>query len=164
MGVRGAKPEITTKREPITPEMISGGEAVEEFPAPADLTDDAAVLWNVLVEDLVSARVFRKGDEPLLSELVSSLAMAREFRFEVDTLQARLRQAYEDDDLEVADALSANLKRARTGYRQMMQTVMSIAGEFGISPVSRLRLGLMKIEGENSLLALADKVRDAGRS
>jgi hypothetical protein len=33
----------------------------------------------------------------------------------------------------------------------MMQTSMSIAGEFGISPVARLRLGLMAAEAETTL-------------
>ena len=131
---------------------IESGDVVYVDP-PDDLSEGGAELWHALHPDLIATKVFRVSDSILLSELVESLAMAREFRQEVRLAQRRYEEIRPEDfenrkdywhALELADG---QIKRARTGYRQMMQTAMSIAGEFGISPVARLRLGIMVRQG-----------------
>lgn len=149
---RGRKPEVGSA---VVPFVETGDEsAVVLYEPPDDLTPEAARLWRVLIPDLVGQKVYRESDGVLLSELVSALSMAREFRGEIDLLRPELTAAYERRDFETADVLSGTLKRARTGYREMMQTAMSIAGEFGISPVSRLRLGLTQLQGASLLASL----------
>lgn len=141
VGVRGAKPVPGGAVEKAASSVPSGD--VVAMDPPEDLSDEGAMIWRVLLPDLIASKVFRVSDAILLSELCESLGMAREFRGEIKLLQVEQTRAYTEKDFEVAEKISANLKRARTGYRQMMQTAMSISGEFGISPVARLRLGLM---------------------
>jgi P27 family predicted phage terminase small subunit len=152
VGIAGRKPDIVaTRTDPDRTPARQTGDIVAMDP-PEDLTDTAAEIWRGLLPDLLAAKVFRVSDAFLLSELCSVMAMAREFRADVERLQEM--EVNEDDyesQSDYFDALErvdAMLKRARTGYRQMMQTTMSIAGEFGISPVSRLRLGLMSATKE----------------
>lgn len=124
---------------------------------PADLSAGGADLWNVILPDLIAAKVFRLSDAVLLSELCESLAMAREFRAEINRLVPKAKDALEAEDFEVYETFSQMLKRARAGYRQTMQTALAIAGEFGISPVSRLRLGIMQAQGSTLLGILGDQ-------
>jgi hypothetical protein len=42
---------------------------------------------------------------------------------------------------------SAEAKRLRTGYVQMLKATQSLAADYGISPVARVRLGLMQAGG-----------------
>lgn len=156
MGVAGQKPQSGGEVERRA-QSVDTGDIVAMEP-PDDLSEDGRLVWNVLLPDLIASKVFRLSDALLLSELCESLGMARAFRREIALLVPQMEEAYQ----KIADAepgpefaaacewgefVSAALKRARTGYRQMMQTMMSIAGEFGISPVARLRLGLMKAQG-----------------
>lgn len=156
MTPRGTKPTVGGDIERRA-ESVDTGDIVAMEP-PDDLSEDGALVWRVLLPDLIASRVFRLSDALLLSELCESLGMARAFRREIALLGPKMTAAYasiegaEPGDefkaaVDYAEFVSAALKRARTGYRAMMQTAMSIAGEFGISPVARLRLGLMKAQG-----------------
>lgn len=155
MAVAGRKPEahgkIARRREPTQ----SG--TVVAMDAPDDLTDEAKMIWDTLLPDLIALRTFVESDALLLSELCAELATARAFRRQVETLEPDFDAALREKDFERADALSGMLKRARTGRRQAMQTVLAIAGEFGITPAARLRLGLMKAQGSSLLGLLRDK-------
>lgn len=156
MGIAGQKPQAGGEVEKAAA-RVDTGDIVAMAP-PDDLSEDGALVWNVLLPDLIASRVFRLSDALLLSELCESLGMARGFRRSIAELQTNEIEALRKlagaepgepfrEAAAYADFIAANLKRARTGYRQMMQTAMSIAGEFGISPVARLRLGLMKAQG-----------------
>lgn len=145
MGVSGRKPvpggEVARARAGLEP-----GDVVA-MDAPEDLTPEAAELWEIAVTDLIALKMFRLSDAPMLSEFCSSLAMAREFRREIDSLQPKLRQAMAEENFEAADAISGMLKRARSGYVQMFKLAQSVSGDFGMSPVARLRLGIMATQG-----------------
>jgi phage terminase small subunit len=156
VGVAGRKPVPTGKTARSAAKAGPTGDVAWMEP-PADLSPDGAELWNVILPDLIAAKVFRASDAVLLSELVESLAMARGFRHEINALSPKMREALTAEDYETADAISQTLKRARSGYRQTMQTALAIAGEFGISPVSRLRLGIMKAQGSTLLGILNEK-------
>lgn len=156
MGVAGQKPQAGGAVERAA-QSVDTGDIVAMDP-PDDLSADGALVWNVLLPDLIGSKVFRLSDALLLSELCESLGMARAFRREIALLVPKMDEAYRKieaaepgeafrEAVDFAEFVGAALKRARTGYRQMMQTAMSIAGEFGISPVARLRLGLMKAHG-----------------
>lgn len=132
---------------------------------PEDLTEDARELWRIILPDLIALKVFRLSDAPMLAELCRSLGYARAFAVEIDMLTLELgkiaeswRDASPDaDSIERYEMLSGALKRARSGYTQMMRTAMNLAGDFAVSPVSRLRLGLMVAKG-NTLGALREAI------
>jgi phage terminase small subunit len=169
VGVAGRKPSFSATSADPAPFVRTGEIDALPVAPPEELSPDAAKAWDILLPDLISMGVFSPSDAFLLFELCETLASAQGFRREVKTLQARLedsdeRYAKERDAgadperLERLEAesehLSGRLKRARAGYLQHMKLVMSIAGEFGISPVARLRLGLMKVQGASLLGAL----------
>lgn len=152
MGIGGAKPDIVkgmAEDDGNVPAYIGTGGAIAP---PEDLSPGAIEVWNMLVPDIAQTGVYRESDEILLSELCESLALARHFRRALQPIIA-------GGELDSPEA-----KRLRSGYRESMQTAMSIAGEFGISPVARLRLGLMRVKGTSLLDALENRrrQRDAG--
>lgn len=148
--MRGVKPAGTSVA--TRPDGVAGD--VVEMGAPEELSESGRAVWRTLMPDLIAAKTFRISDALLLVELCESMAMAREFRLEVVAWQSKMRQLGNPQsagEIEEATAVSHAIRRARTGYREMMQTVMSIAGEFGISPVARIRLGLMKMDDAGGL-------------
>jgi phage terminase small subunit len=106
---------------------------------PEVMSPNGAKIWSRLLPDLIGTGVFRESDGLLLVELCETLAEAQEFR-----------RALRDEE----DKSSQEAKRLRSGYLASMKLVMQISGEFGISPVARLRLGLMKVQGTTLLAAL----------
>ncbi len=106
---------------------------------PEIMSPSGAAVWDVLLPDLISTGVFRSSDRLLLLELCEALGEAQEFRRQLRT---------------EPDKGSPEAKRLRTGYLQQMKLVMQISAEFGISPVARLRLGLMRVQGATLLGAL----------
>lgn len=143
--MRGAKPvpggEVERARS-----SISAGDVVT-MDAPEDLTSDARGLWEIAVADLIALKVFRISDAPMLAEFCSCLAMAREFREEISILSPELRRAYSDKDFDRAEQISGSLKRARSGYVQTLKLAQSLGADFAMTPVARLRLGLMAAHG-----------------
>lgn len=168
VGVAGKKPVPGGDVEKARAGTPAG--SVVWMEAPEDLSETAVEFWNLLLPDLIALKVFQASDAALLSELVEGLAMAKEFRGEIQTLQEVQRErgkptsAWSAEEWEAYEIISASLKRARTSWRQTMQTVMSISGEFGISPVARLRLGLMAKDGAKALHEMFGGGEDAGRA
>ena len=154
VGVPGRKPSFGAASSEPAPYVRTG--EIDSLPVqpPEELSTDAARAWDILLPDLIAMGVFSPSDTFLLFELCETLASAQGFRREVHRLQARLDAADAAGDDELAETISGRLKRARAGYLQHMKLVLSIAGEFGVSPVARLRLGLMKVQGASLLHAL----------
>lgn len=156
--VPGGDAEIEASRAGPTGTVVS-------MEPPPDLTADAQDLWRVILPDLIALKVFRLSDAPMLAELCRSLGYARAFAAEIDVLTLELGKIAEgwrgavpeEDSIKNYDLMSGTLKRARSGYTQMMRTAMNLAADFAVSPVSRLRLGLMVAKG-NTLGALRDAI------
>jgi P27 family predicted phage terminase small subunit len=150
MSVSGRKPvpggdvEKAAARAPATGDIVA-------MDPPEDLSPEARELWNIAISDLIAVKMFRLSDAPMLSEFCAALAMARDFRREIDTLGPMLRRLYEEKNYEAAEQVSGSIKRARSGYIQMLKLAQSIGGDFGMSPVARLRLGIMKAQGAAAL-------------
>ena len=159
MGVPGRKPNLDTASAEGKAVVRTGEVGVIVGP-PEEISDPAKVIWDTLVPDLVSMGVFTVSDTFLLFEMCEALASAQAFRREATSLQRQLENFDQTGDFDNADRASSRLKRARAGYLQNMKLVMSIAGEFGISPVARLRLGLMKLQGGTLLSAMAEEDDD----
>lgn len=180
MATTGRPPKPGGDVERAAAKAGPSGDIVTMLP-PDDLSEDAAALWEAILPDLIKLKVFAVSDAPMLAELCSSLAYARGFRAEMDTLTIELAKAGallatlprrdldEEQRLQLHEALaeydflSGAIKRARSGYTQMMRVAMNLASDFAISPVSRLRLGLMKAKGASLLGILGQKVDDGDR-
>lgn len=159
MGTRGRKPSVEkalSTRETYTPTGIPGG-----VQRPADLTEPAAEIWDVLLDDLTAMGVFRPADSIILVEVCEMIAEAKRLRRSLDRpnqhwprFERELDRGEADeiiaDPATAADLwpLSGGYKRLRTAYLQTMRTAKSYIDEFGITPVARLRLGLLQLQGQ----------------
>lgn len=159
----GAKPSARNAVTVYTPPGVEGALAG----MPAELSPEGKEVWAVLVPDLEAQQLFRPSDVLMVVELCELLAEARRFRRRLDTLQRRMEELDEMDNegrlaaygelsaaFDAEDRLDGMLKRARTGWLQCLQRAQSLAGEFGVSPVARIRLGLLRVQGQSLLEAL----------
>lgn len=154
MGVSGKKPVPGGKVERAAVRAGPTGDVVA-MDAPDDLSEEARGLWEIAIADLIGLKMFRLSDAPMLAEFCAALAMARQFRREIDALAPSMTQALANKDFETVEMISGSIKRARSGYVSMFKLAQSVGADFGMSPVARLRLGLMAAQG-NSLLAMKD--------
>lgn len=106
------------------------------IPAPETLSDDAAVYWRQVVPSLITHDILIDADLPLVVNFCRAMALADRFHAELEG----------DVDLS-GDAV----KRTRVGYERQVALALRLAGELGIGPVPRVRLGLMKARGHSLL-------------
>lgn len=136
---------------------------------PADLTPAAAHIWDVLLADLTEMGVFRPADELILVEVCEMLQEAKRLRKAID--QPGDRWIYLEKDISPDERqellaqpellaelwpASGAYKRLRTAYLQTMRTLKSYIDEFGVTPVARLRLGLLQLQGASLMDAFGD--------
>lgn len=159
MGISGAKPSIE-KALAERPTFVPTGE-VDSIPRPAELTERAIPIWDVLLDDLLHMGVFKPADALILVEVCEMLAEAKRVRRMLDNPPKGWLRFEKDmsederDSLEAdADALaqlwpmSGAYKRLRATYIQTMRMLKSYIDEFGVTPVARLRLGLLHLQGK----------------
>lgn len=133
-----------------------------------ELTPEGADAWAILLPDLINSGVFRKSDALMLVELCEMLGAAKAYRAEIRRLQPQLKRMDQEScdpsrpaeersaAADAAEYLSGRIKRARTAYLQTVKQAQSLAAEFGVSPVARIRLGLMRLQGSSLLQALGN--------
>lgn len=168
MGVRGAKPSPTSRRTLAKLDVTGTGVLVEPT---SELDDHAALAWNAVVEDLNAQKLFRGSDALLLTtfcELYSlsqkSLARIKEFDLRLEDISAELdsmspreyetNEEYDDAVRKLErreESISNRRKRDNTAYMNYVRQMVSLAAEFALSPVSRMRLGLMQAAGAAAL-------------
>lgn len=148
MPIPGRKPELVRSVHVPDPDPAEAGGTIRQaqLDPPVPLSDTAQEVWDVLVPDLAGTGVLRESDAVLLTELVEAIALSRWFRQE---LQAEMRNGGAD---------TPEAKRLRAGWAQAAKLAWSMAAEFGVSPVARVRLGLAKVQGA-SLLAVMEQSR-----
>lgn len=167
MSIRGAKPSFESaldKREQFVPTGM-----VDAIARPADLTPQAAYIWDVLLEDLTSMGVFRPADALILVEVCEMLQEAKRLRKALDKPPSNWiymeKDLHKDEREELSldpDALddlwpmSGSYKRLRASYIQTMRLLKGYIDEFGITPVARLRLGLLQLQGAGLMDAFAN--------
>lgn len=159
MATPGARPSIEKaliERPTFVPAGVAGGVS-----RPADLSASAEPIWDILVSDLCERGIFVEADAFMLAELVELLAEARKLRVAMNKprpdwyrLETRLSREERDEmaEMDASDLaemwpLSNSYKRLRTAYMQAMTMVKALAADFGMSPVARLRLGLLSVQG-----------------
>jgi P27 family predicted phage terminase small subunit len=173
MGIPGRRPDVTTSALQAShrhlPDPASAQGNLARLDAPEDLSDTARDVWETVVPDLVGMKVLRPQDVIILTEFCEQVALARSARSRMVVFQTELEKAMEEgpqpgeepkDYLARVDAYSQAVKRDRAGYVALMRLAYSAAGDLGIGPTARVRLGLGKLQGQ-SLLAALD-ARDKG--
>lgn len=160
MGIRGRKPSVETaltSRDAYVPTGIAG--SVEK---PADLTPAAEGIWDVLLDDLLQMGVFRPADSLILVELCEMLAEAKRLRLSMHkppTGWLRFEKDISEDQRATLELLpeheqaalwqlSGGYKKVRAAYLGTMRQLKSYIDEFGVTPVARLRLGLLQLQGQ----------------
>lgn len=154
MGTPGAKPKLSAQRTSDDGKHPPG--RVIEVTPPPELSPEAEEIWPVVVDDLASKGALIPADLPMLTEWVEAIALARAYR-------RRLTEVRKQDTVteydrngnphQVPPLDSKVVKRLRAGWKQAMDTVKSIAGDFGLTPADRMRLGLMDAAKGNVSLA-----------
>lgn len=123
-----------------------------------------------MITDLNATGVFRPADAPLLEELVCILAEAQDLRKRMAfpkgtgwisaepklSSEERRELRYDEDLRRELWPASAAIRRVRTAYKQHMDLVLRLASEFGLSPVARLRLGILQLQGASLSDLLGD--------
>ncbi len=160
----GRKPELGSQRDErrtFVPTGVPNGIA-----APEGLSSAAEKIWDVLLDDMISKGVFAPSDSFILAELCEALAQAYTLRqrmmnpnpnwlaFEKD-IDRETREELKHDPVASAELweMSGAYKRLRAAYTANMGLAMKMVAEYGITPVARIRLGLMKNQAENALAA-----------
>lgn len=138
MASTGPKPQLTGGESPKA--YVPTGDAAPEalIPPPAQLSLKARDKWNAIMSDMASMRVYKSSDIIMLTELCECLAMLERFRMRLVALP--------DSDLGSPEG-----KVLRTGYAEYFRIANSLADNYGLGPVARMRLGLLKIHGTTLL-------------
>lgn len=174
MGIPGRRPDLLSARldahHGSQPDPGSAGGTLVALEPPIDLTPGALAIWTVVLPPLLEARVLRPDDIVLLIEFCETIAMARGHRLSITYWQKVIDDAEEHgatgmeepkDFLARLEMMSMRVKRERAGYHAAMRLGVSLASEFGISPVARVRLGLAKVQGASLLDSLDRRVPSA---
>lgn len=128
-----------------------------DMPAPEDLSEEATEVWEDVVPTLAEMGALVESDGHLLRELVGSLALARRYRAEeLRLLDKGTVTEYDRNGnaYTVSAAGSKSVKRVRKARADAMNEVMRLGPHFGLTPKSRIGMGLMQLEGQTLLDAL----------
>lgn len=166
----GRQPDLVAARSglrndnrPVVDPRMAGGTLVE-LQAPAELSPYGREVFDMMTPALLSARVLREDDVPILIECVEAWAMARWYRkrtwalmeeLEKSDLQRSLLSGDElRDHLVEVEMLDGSLKRARAGWNQSATLAARLSSDMGLGPVARVKLGLAKVQGQSLIEAL----------
>lgn len=168
MGVGGRRPntiEPTLKGHHPQPDPSAAGGTIVELPEPVDeLSEEGLRIWRLITPELVKGRVLRMDDIPLLVEACEAWALTRKFRQQLweavnglDRLM-EMEAPHDPDQREEHYALvelaSGQVKRARSAWTSAYKAAMSAAGDLGLGPTARVRLGLAQVQGQSLLESL----------
>lgn len=161
---RGRKPQPGSRRTLAKVNPAGAGVAVQPE---RELTGTSARAWEVVIKDLNEQKIFAPSDALLLTTFCEMYGFADRERERMEETELRLEAVsealdsvspvdYDDDDsftsarerLETReDTLSKALKRSRVAYMAYVKEMRALASEFAISPVARMRMGLMQLQG-----------------
>lgn len=164
MGVGGRRPNTMTPvlkgHHPPRDASAAGGYIVQMDP-PEELSAEGLAVWETITPELVKGKVLRMDDLPLLVEACEAWALVRKFRQqlwsaveEMDRAMAAETPADPDEakkHIARIEILSGQVKRARSAWTAAYRVAMSAAGDLGLGPTARVRLGLAQVQGMSLL-------------
>jgi P27 family predicted phage terminase small subunit len=152
---RTPKPPAIRRREgnaghrPIIDEARVGSAVacVDDFPPPVGLPDSPAAVWREIMPELVEIGLVRSIDATVLEALCRAVARARD------------AEAMLDRDGLVIDGVRGGLvpHPASRIARDCWALALRISGDYGLTAVSRLRLGAAVLHQRS----LAEELREA---
>jgi P27 family predicted phage terminase small subunit len=110
---------------------------------PEGLAQDAHDLWRVAVEELCSLRTLHASDLPLLEMMVMAAYRHRQARSQIDALGMLVKG-------QRGPMVNPLLKVER----DEAATYLRLAETLGLTPVARLRLGLITLAGASILAGI----------
>ena len=147
----GRKPSIAAARtnasKKVQPADIpaAGAFMVTELHPPSWMDEEAIEIWNAFIPQLVSEQKVEPRDVPLLIQLVTALQLTERYRVALYELHTHATVDSRDtrgNVHELSTLGSPEDKRLRVAWQQSSATAQKLAGDFGMNPVSRIRLGL----------------------
>lgn len=163
--MRGRKPKPAPVREreggsavshrPEAPEAAVG-QALDvvngdTLPAPAYLPVEAREVWNEIVPALLEVGLARSVDVPALEALTTHIAIARNalgHLMDGDALDLESFVSYTDKGVPVVSPYHRI-------YRDSWREALKIAEHYGLTPISRTRLGIAALQQKS----LAEQLR-----
>lgn len=140
------------------------GQRMENPQPPHELDDEAQAVWDRLAPALADAGALVPTDLTLFAVLCAEAALAERYRLQ----EARLLDAgtitehnRSGKPYEVEAAGSSRMKRIRTAKEKATKVVLRLADSFGLTPKSRLSMGLMDAQGTSLVAALHQMAEDA---
>jgi P27 family predicted phage terminase small subunit len=107
---------------------------------PADLAPEAHDMWRVAVEELASLRTLHESDLPLVEMLVSAAYRHRQARAQIDQYGPLVK----GKNGPMVNPMLRVEKDMAASYLRLAETL-------GLTPVARLRLGLITLAGQSIL-------------
>lgn len=163
MGVPGRKPKPAALRRlegnagkrPIVEEARVGDAiSAASVPEPPDyLPEQAADVWREILPEIAEVGLARTIDLPVLEALCVHVAIAREAMAAL-TEDGRISLAALVTTTEKGTPVVAPEHRI---YRDSWREAMAIAEHYGLTPISRTRLGIAAMQARS----LAEELRDA---
>ena len=171
MGIGGRRPttiEPTLTGHHPQPDPSAAGGTIVALEAPEELSAEGRGIWDIITPELIKGRVLRPDDVPMLVEACEAWALTRKFRQQLwqavrayDALagaEPGPDSTPEDHEVWVAqlDMASAIVKRTRSAWTASYKAASSAAGDLGLGPTNRVRLGLAQVQGASLLDALTN--------
>jgi P27 family predicted phage terminase small subunit len=110
---------------------------------PVGLAEEAHDMWHVAVDELCSLRTLHASDLPLLEMMVTSAYRHRQARAQIDAL-----------GLLVKGQRGPMVNPLLKVERDEAATYLRLAETLGLTPVARLRLGLITLAGASILAGI----------
>lgn len=163
----GRKPSLLTSELGAShrnlPDVTAAGGTLVSLETPAGMSPIAVQVFELTAPSLLKHQVIREEDVFLLVEFCEQMSLAIEARKRMERWVAindeaqengRLDEESQRDYIERLYQCSQMVKHERAAYTQLMKLALTVAGQFGLSPVDRVRLGLYKAHGQSLLEAL----------
>jgi phage terminase small subunit len=165
MAVRGRKPDVNRDRTrgPGDRKPPPPPGTVVAIRQPHGLSPGAAAAWKALVPSLAGSGALVPGDHVLLIEMVETLALAQQYRQAIREGNERgtsVEYTRSGTPYTVPYLGSAEDKRLRTAYVQVMGVVERLASEYGMTPTARARIGVSR-RGAETLLDVVQAAMEA---
>lgn len=162
---RGPKPKKDTtasRRPPRGTKAVSNNLApVNESmlaAAPADLSEQAAQVWSLCVSEMAANRSLRESDLPLIRSYCETIDIMWQAAASITKYGALIEFEELNDD---GDVVGRSIKPnpAVRMHKDATGTARLLAGELGLSPMSRIRSGLMEAATGSMVIDIQDRLK-----
>lgn len=160
MGARGPKPkpaELRKREGTYKPsdhgEVVVLGGKPTTLPAPSNLTENEATVWDEIVPPLLEVGLLDRVDVPALEAIATSVARWREAEL---VLREEGLFVASPNGYRIAHPAIAVSQKAQAEYR-------SWCARFGLTPSDRIGLGIAAVRSRSLAQDLSDRIGPSPR-